>query len=117
MSEWATQNQVIGAAGQLVTDAERIDLAAKRGSAKQLRTICGGFAYDTGVLYGVLPSPDRKLTSELNSSMQDFFHASQACAVAGSTVSPATNKALARIDRGLRTLAGARALLARFGVH
>lgn len=101
---------------QVVSDAHAVELAAATGTARQLRTVCGGLSSDAGTLYGTLVTPDHRLTRMLARSMEDFFKAAESCAVVSSTTSSGATSAVARTRRGLAELRVADRLLRSFGI-
>lgn len=117
VQSWASQSSFVANDKQVLTDVAGVQLGARKGSALQLRTICGGLQSDAGTLYGTLPTPDHPLTAQLGTSMQDLYDAAASCAVASSTTSATVQRDLARIHRGLVELDGARKRLLAFGVH
>lgn len=115
--QWASQNTFSANEAQVVADLRSLMRAVSHGTAKQLRTVCGGLSSDTGTLYGTLPTPDRKVTNELGAAMQDFFDGAEDCSVTSSTTSAKTAQALAALRRGEGELDLARKALARFGIR
>jgi hypothetical protein len=114
--QWASANTYATNEQQVVADAHSLLDAVARGSALQLRTICGGISSDAGTLYTTLPAPNHRLTDELNAAMQDFFAAGQGCAVTSSTHSSAAHRAVVATDEGLHELSVVNEGLRRFGV-
>ncbi|HET9092774.1 MAG TPA: hypothetical protein VFN50_10210 [Acidimicrobiales bacterium] len=117
LRQWVSQNSFLSNERQVLADAHSLHLAVEKGSAIQLRTVCGGLSSDAGTLYGTLPTPNHPLTDELGASMVDFFHAAESCAVAPSTGGRATTRALSDLRRGMTELASARRTLASFGIR
>ncbi len=117
VTEWVNQNSFKSNEANVIEDATRVQLAVKEGTAKELRTVCGGLSADSGTLYSSLRTPDETLTHELAASMEDFFRASTLCSVASSTSAPTIAPALSDIRRGLVELAVARQRLSQFGVR
>ncbi len=113
---WASQNTYVTNRNQVLADAHSLELAVAKGTAKELRTVCGGLSSDAGTLYSTLVTPDRQLTRDLNHSMEDFFGAAERCAVASSTKSAGATRALAETRSGLRELAAADLIMRRLGV-
>jgi hypothetical protein len=117
VQSWVAQTSFVVNERQVLADVRSVELAAQKGSALQLRTVCGGLSSDAGTLYSSLPTPDHALTDQLGASMQDLYDAAESCAVASSTTSPAVRRDLARIERGLAALARARVRLQADGVR
>lgn len=115
--QWVSQSTYFANAKQVASDARHVELAQSEGTPLQLRTVCGGLSSDAGTLYSTLVSPDHLLTHELSSSMEDFFHAAETCAVASSTTSPAVMRALRETRAGIAELLLADTRLASFGVN
>ncbi len=116
MRQWVSQNSFLSNERQVLADVHSLHLAVEKGSAIQLRTVCGGLSSDAGTLYGSLPTPNHPLTNELGASMVDFFHAAESCAVAPSTRGIGTARALSDLRRAMTELASARRTLRSFGV-
>jgi hypothetical protein len=101
---------------QLVDDLIRLDKAVKIGTPEQVRTICGGLAYDIGTSYDTLPTPDQALTDDLNNADTSFLNAATSCS-SDSAVSTATMTAdLAKVRAGIGSLLKAQRLLKSLGV-
>lgn len=116
LRSWMSQNNFRANERQVLADLRSLALAASSGSAKQLRTVCGGLSSDAGTLYGTLPAPDHAVTNELGASMNDFFTGAERCAVASSAASPPARRAFARIEAGIGELRRAKAALRRLGI-
>lgn len=116
MRSWMSQNSFIANERQVLADLRSLALAVSRGSAKQLRTVCGGLSSDAGTLYGTLPTPDHVVSGELGASMNDLFNGAERCAVAPSARTPSARRGFADIGSGLAELRRARASLRRLGI-
>ncbi|MHB1987482.1 MAG: hypothetical protein ACYCSF_05800 [Acidimicrobiales bacterium] len=117
VSQWVAQNSYLANAAQVVADARSVELSVAKGSALQLRTVCGGLSADAGTLYSSLVTPDHRLTRELASSMEDFFHAAETCAIAPSTTGAGVRRSLVEARAGLAELGLADARLRAFGIR
>lgn len=117
LRQWATASTYVANAKQVAVDARDLERAVAAGSALKMRTVCGGLSSDAGTLYSSLDTPDHELTDELNVSMEDFFHAAEACAVARSTRLPAVSRALGEVKAGAAELIVADRRFASFGIR
>jgi hypothetical protein len=86
--------QVWAANANYSADSEQIseDLTALQGDLKgrqlpALKTECGAFVIDVAALYDQLPTPDRAITGELDSSLGDFSSAARDCSDSSSFTS------------------------------
>jgi len=116
VQQWAQHSSFVSDNDTLVGDIVRIHRAVKIGTAQQMRTICGGFAYDIGTAYDTLPAPDEALTNDLNQADTAFIKAATTCGDVSSTTSPAMQGALSSINAGLTGLERAQQLLQTLGV-
>jgi hypothetical protein len=114
--QWAAQSSFTSDNDTVVNDVIRVREAAKIGTVKQVRTICGGFASDVGTTYTTLPTPDPSLTDALNAADILFVDASTSCSGVSSVSEPAMTIALAKLTSGLADLVRAQRLLQSFGV-
>ena len=55
-----------------------------RRALRATHTACDGLATDAGNALGLLPTPDRRLTDDLNTAYLDLARAAQRCSEAGS---------------------------------
>ena len=115
--EWVSQNSFVANHNLLITDINDVNKGVKSGSAKVVRTICGGMASDVGTAYETLPTPDQALTNDLNDADQTFVNASTSCSGVGSLASSTMQKDLAMFRVGIGDLRRAQALLASLGVN
>jgi major membrane immunogen (membrane-anchored lipoprotein) len=113
---WAQQNTYTSDDQQVIDDIHSLELAAAKGSALQLRTVCGGLASDTGTLYTILPAPNQTLTRELGNALQELYDAAESCSVAGSTTSNAVHTDLAHVAKAVTVMNQARSILVHDGV-
>jgi hypothetical protein len=116
VQEWAKENSFVANHDQMVADIIRVDKALKIGTAKQLRTICGGFASDIGTAYTTLPAPDVALTNDLNNADTTLLDAATSCSGVSSATSPTMKADIVKIHQGLGYLRKAQMLLATLGV-
>ncbi len=100
---------------QVYSDVVLVERAAKQKNLKQLETVCGGFAEDSGTAYTILPSPDQTLTDDLNTADIDFVSASTTCG-SYSLTHAGVEKALAKISEGVAALISAQARLKVLGL-
>ena len=115
--QWASANSYVSNEAQVVSDADHAELAAAKGTAKQLQTVCGGLSSDIGTLYDTLPTPDAPATSALNAASTSLYDGAELCAATASTRTARVRRALADIRRGLAALGRANERLASFGVR
>lgn len=113
--EWANQNSFVANHDQLISDIALVKKAVNQGSAKVVRTICGGLASDVGTAYTTLPTPDQMLTNELNAADQDVVNAATSCSGVSSVRSATMVSDLALFRQGVAELAKAQQRLASFG--
>lgn len=104
VGQWARQNHLVTDERQVIEDADSLELAMAKGTALQLRTVCGGLSSDAGTLYTTLDAPDHLLTDQIAAATEDFFHAAERCAVAPSITSPGARRALVLDRAGLAEL-------------
>ncbi|MGD0083876.1 MAG: hypothetical protein ABSD78_11840 [Acidimicrobiales bacterium] len=116
VQEWAKQSSFVSDNDTLVDDIVRVHRAVKIGTAEQLRTICGGFAYDVGTAYDTLPTPDQALTNDLNQADTAFLAAATTCGDVSSVTSPAMKGVVRNINSGLGALERAQRLLQSLGL-
>jgi len=116
VQQWAQHSSFVSDNNTLVDDIVRIHRAVRIGTAEQVRTICGGFAYDIGTTYDTLPAPDQALTNDLNQADTAFITAATTCGDVSEVSSPAMQGALKNINDGLGGLERAQRLLQSFGV-
>jgi len=114
--QWASQNSFVANHDLLVTDINSVFKAVKLGTAKDVRTICGGTASDVGTAYVTLPTPNQALTNALNAADQTFVNAATSCSGISSLASPTMTRDLAGFQAGVADLRWAQRLLASFGV-
>lgn len=114
---WISQNSFVASERQVVSDARSLERAARTGSALELRTVCGGLSADAGTIYGNLPTPNRRLTGELGTSMEDLFQAAETCAVSSSTHNTRTKRALHELEAGIAALRAANATLSALRIR
>ncbi len=113
--EWANQNSFVANHDQMISDITLVKKAVTQGSAKVVRTICGGLASDVGTAYVTLPTPDQILTNELNAADQDIVDAATSCSGVASVHSATMTSDLARFREGVDELKEAQGRLASFG--
>jgi hypothetical protein len=116
VTQWVKHESFFTNYDQLISDVQHMRLAVKIGTAEQLRTICGGFAYDVGTAYTTLPTPDITLTNALNDADQAFVSASTTCSAVSSVHAAGTVNALAEIRTGVGALSRAQHVLASLGI-
>jgi hypothetical protein len=117
VQQWVSQNSFVANHDQLVSDITLVDKAVKGGSAKVVRTICGGLASDAGTAYTTLPTPDPTLTNDLNDADTAAANASTSCSGVSSLTSPTMQADLALFRAAIADLAKAQARLAQLGVN
>lgn len=113
--QWAGQNSFVANHDQVISDISLLKKAVKQGSAKVVRTICGGLASDVGTAYETLPTPDQTLTNELNAADEDVVNAATSCSAVGSVHSATMASDLSLFRQGVAELAKAQQRLASFG--
>ena len=116
VQQWVSQNSFVANHDQLVSDITLVDKAVKGGSAKVVRTICGGLASDAGTAYTTLPTPDPTLTNDLNDADTTLATAATSCSAVRSVSSSTMSKDIALFRAGIGDLRKAQAVLASLGV-
>jgi hypothetical protein len=80
VSAWMTTSGGGAAIGQLKVDGRNIDLAvARHDSASALKTVCALLTTDAQTAIGNLPTPDTRLTEDLNTAYEDAAAAGDDC--------------------------------------
>jgi len=115
--EWATSAPWDANDQQLVSDLGDLANGLRLRRLLPLRTACEAFAADAAVLYDTLPTPDKRLTDELNTALGGFDRAARDC-YASSAFSSATFRRYQReLASATATYHQAERRLAGFGVH
>lgn len=84
VSAWASGAGLAQSSRLLRTDVAEVDRGIARRELRATHTACDGLATDAGNALGVLPTPDQRLTDELNTAYLDLVRAAQHCSDAGS---------------------------------
>lgn len=96
VSSWAQQTGLVGTNALLATDVAEV----RRGIAARLlvatHTACDGLGADAATAVGQLPTPDQRLTDELNRAYLTLAQAAQDCSEVGSFA----GAGFARFERG-----------------
>jgi outer membrane murein-binding lipoprotein Lpp len=116
VQQWASQNSFVANHDQIVADITLVHKAVAAGSAKVVRTICGGLASDVGTAYVTLPTPDQTLTNDLNDADTTVVNASTSCSGVRSVHSGSMAADLALFNTALADLRKAQQRLAALGI-
>jgi len=80
LSAWMTSAGGGASVGQVEVDSRNIDLAISRGNPPSaLRTVCALLTNDAQTAIGNLPTPDGRLTDDLNSAYEEAAAAGNDC--------------------------------------
>lgn len=116
IESWIHQAQYRSTVSLLRTDVAEIGRGIAAHKLLATRTACDGLGSDAASAIGVLPTPDHRLTEELNAAYKDLVNGAQECSLAASFTAPgfaryesAKTRALAglrRADARIRHLEG-----------
>lgn len=79
VSSWASAARFHKSTALLERDVAEVHRGIVAGELKATHTACDGLATDAGNALGVLPTPVRRLTDELNTAYLDLARAAQDC--------------------------------------
>jgi hypothetical protein len=88
LAAWASQATYGSNNALLRTDLEEIASGIAQDELVPTRTACDGLGTDAANAIGELPTPDNKLTNELNAAYSDLVNAAQSCSEAPAFASP-----------------------------
>lgn len=83
MATWARATQLRQTERLLATDVAEVRRGIAERKLVATHTACDGLATDAANAVGVLPTPDRRLTDELNRAYLGLARAAQDCSDAG----------------------------------
>lgn len=98
VSSWASAAGFTTSNALLRTDVAEIRRGIARRDLRATHTACDGLGTDAGNALGVLPTPDRRLTDDLNTAYLDLARAAQHCSEAASFA----HGAFAAYERGAK---------------
>jgi len=117
LQAWAGNAGYSGLVAQIAADLKNLHNGYTERRLLPLRTACEGFSSDVGALYTQLPTPDRRITNELASSLTSFFSAAVDCYKASSFSSVEFQRYQTVLRAATLTYEDALARLASYGVH
>jgi len=84
VDEWASGASLTTNDGYVTSDISSIAVGIKQHQLTATHTACDGLGSDAGTADGELPTPDTRLTDDLNDAYLDFTKAAQDCSNAKS---------------------------------
>jgi hypothetical protein len=98
VAQWVSANQFGSTIGTLLADGARVErVIAEHQGTGALKASCGVLESDAGTAGGVLPTPDRQLTSTVQAAVRDELDAAGHCY----GVAPTDTAALTTADRDI----------------
>jgi len=116
VAQWASGSGIAGLDQTLAGDVSVIKRAHQAGRSLTVKTLCGVLYQDASQAYVQLPSPDARLTDELDRAYLSLSQGATDCYSASGN-QQLFNRALGEIETGSSDLAAATSRLAGFGVR
>ncbi len=109
LTAWKSGSSYSSDQGLISTDIREIATGIRSGPLKALQTACDGLGVDAADAYGELPTPDEKLTDDLNDEYLTAENAAESCSTAAELHGGRVERYLTLIARAERDLHAAQA--------
>jgi hypothetical protein len=108
VTQWAQGASLQSNDGLVAADVRGIASGIRLRELAATHTECDGLATDAATAYGELPTPDQKLTNDLNDAYLDYEHAAQDCSSARSFASTGFTRYRSEVATANAALAAAK---------